>query len=210
MREGRLDDVRDVLDIEVEALGRGEAISFGEPRTAPLYGVCTHGKVDACCAEFGRPVLRALQATSAEVVEVTHVGGDRFAANMVVWPHGLYYGRLTPASAQAAVAAHGAGRVHPPNLRGRSDVVPAAQVAEYAVRLVTGLDGIDAVRALAAAADDAGTWTVEIATSARRFRVTTALAPHGAPVVPGCGQTTATQQSAWSVRDVTDLGPVLA
>ena len=37
-----------------------------------------------------------------ETWEVSHIGGDRFAGNLLVLPHGLYYGRLDPAAAARA------------------------------------------------------------------------------------------------------------
>ena len=46
------------------ASARGEPpVDSGRPgrsSTGPLYGVCTHGRHDACCAERGRPVCAAL------------------------------------------------------------------------------------------------------------------------------------------------------
>ena len=47
---------------------------------APLLLVCTHGRRDACCAQFGRPTAMALARRYGTAVwETTHVGGDRFA-----------------------------------------------------------------------------------------------------------------------------------
>ena len=58
---------------------------------APLLLVCTNGRHDACCATFGRPLARDLRhsAGSADVWECSHIGGDRFAANVVILPEGL-------------------------------------------------------------------------------------------------------------------------
>ena len=65
------------------------------PHPDPVFAVCTHGRHDTCCAERGRPVAAALAAAHPELTwEVSHIGGDRFAANALVLPHGLYYGRL--------------------------------------------------------------------------------------------------------------------
>jgi hypothetical protein len=69
------------------------APSFGEPAAEPLYLVCAHGRRDVCCARFGGPLARALSAAHPlQVWETTHVGGHRYAANLVILPHGLYYG----------------------------------------------------------------------------------------------------------------------
>ena len=70
----------------------------GTPVEGPLYVVCTHGKRDRCCALHGLPLYDALRRETdpGRVWQSTHVGGDRFAGNVVVLPHGLYYGRVAP------------------------------------------------------------------------------------------------------------------
>ncbi len=60
----------------------------GERLGHPLLLVCTHGKHDRCCARYGRPLHHALdeQAEDGWVWQSSHVGGDRFAGNVVVLP----------------------------------------------------------------------------------------------------------------------------
>ena len=54
-----LPEVESVLDLDLGALGAGR--STGLPAgDAPVFAVCTHGRHDACCAERGRPTMRAL------------------------------------------------------------------------------------------------------------------------------------------------------
>jgi hypothetical protein len=115
-----------------------------------VLAVCTHGRHDACCAELGRPVALALaDGPHADAVwETSHVGGDRFAGNLVVLPRGLYYGALDAASARAVADATAAGEVVLDHLRGRSDLPMGAQAAEVALRREHGLTGLDDVRAL--------------------------------------------------------------
>ena len=113
----------------------------------PLFGVCTHGRHDACCAERGRPVAAALTASHpAETWEISHMGGDRFAANMVVLPEGLYYGRMDPGSASEVAWLHEAGRLDLGRLRGRSSYPMHVQYAEIALRRHLEEDRLDAVR----------------------------------------------------------------
>lgn len=130
-----LDTIEDVRTIDLEALSRGE--SAGLTRThEPVLCVCTHGRHDACCAELGRPLAAALAAEAPELTwEVSHIGGDRFAPNVLVLPAGLYYGRLDPSDAHAFVAAHRAGRLDVEHLRGRSSLPFPVQVAEVALRV---------------------------------------------------------------------------
>jgi hypothetical protein len=117
--------------------------SVGEPASGPVYLVCTHGGHDACCALRGRPLARALPgAGPAGVWECSHLGGDRFAANVVVLPHGFYYGQV-PGDGAELVAAHEAGRVALPWLRGRSGLPMPVQAAQHAARAELGLLGVD-------------------------------------------------------------------
>lgn len=100
----------------------------------PLVLVCAHGRHDACCAVRGRPVAAALAERHGDLVwECSHVGGDRFAANVVVLPDGTYYGGLDDDSALAVVDEHLAGRVDPSFLRGSSRFPPVAQAAAVGV-----------------------------------------------------------------------------
>ncbi|MZD07474.1 sucrase ferredoxin [Streptomyces sp. SID5785] len=102
----------------------------GETGRPPVVLVCTHGRHDTCCALRGRPVAAALsERLPGQVWECTHVGGDRFAASVVVAPDGVYYGGLDDTTAVTAVEEHLAGRVHAENLRGYTDLFPPQQVA---------------------------------------------------------------------------------
>ncbi len=113
----------------------------------PLFLVCTHGKHDRCCAKYGRPLYDAVreQVDEGWAWQSSHVGGDRFAGNLVTLPDGVYSGRVAPAEAWAVVEAALARRVYLPRYRGRSCYGFAAQAAELAVRESTGLLGLDEV-----------------------------------------------------------------
>ncbi len=129
-----LDDVRDLLDLDVTGVGDGRSPGL-TPYDDPLFLVCTHGKHDACCAERGRPLYAAMRAAAPEHAwEVSHIGGDRFAANVLVLPHGLYYGRLGPGHAAGFVRSHLTGRLDLEHLRGRSSYPFSVQAAEVYLR----------------------------------------------------------------------------
>jgi (2Fe-2S) ferredoxin len=101
--------------------------------THPVILVCTHGIHDVCCALRGRPVARALASRWPELVwECSHIGGDRFAPNVVVLPDGFYYGNLDPDQALATVEAHLAGTVLTDRLRGMARFLPPVQAAVIA------------------------------------------------------------------------------
>lgn len=103
----------------------------GEPGSgAPLFLVCAHSKHDTCCALRGRPVAAAIDALRpGRVWETSHLGGDRFAANVLVLPSGLLYGRVLPFAAAEFVTAAEAGEVVGALLRGRIGLPPVAQAA---------------------------------------------------------------------------------
>jgi hypothetical protein len=145
-----------LLDLDIEALGRGRSPGL-ERSDQPVFGVCTHGRHDACCAELGRPVAAALSDSHPEETwEISHVGGDRFAANVLVLPDGLYYGRVSAADAPRLGARHRDGHLVLDLLRGRSGLPFVVQVAEVAARREAGETRINAVRvvSLAGSADE--------------------------------------------------------
>ena len=143
-----LDDLRELADLDLAAVATGTG-GLGTPVTGALFGVCTHGSKDMCCATMGRPVAKALaEAAPGRVWETTHLGGDRFAGNVLVLPSGFLYGHVSAATAAKLAAASDDGRVLPELLRGRTSVDMRTQVAEIAVRRVTGLHGVDDVEPL--------------------------------------------------------------
>ena len=173
---GTVDDVR---DLDLAALGAGRSPGL-EPCTDPVLAVCTHGRHDACCAERGRPLAAALaRSVHADAVwECSHIGGDRFAGNVLVLPRGLYYGHLEPASALAVADALGDGRLELDHLRGRSDLAMPVQAAEIAVRRQLDLAGLDDVRPTAARSDgDLTTVTLDAAGREVVVRVRRTLEP---------------------------------
>jgi hypothetical protein len=134
------------LEIEGDPDLRELDFSTSGPSVAhPVFLVCTHGKHDRCCARYGRPLYAALreQADDDWVWQSSHVGGDRFAGNVVVLPDGLYYGRVEPADVWTLLDEQAAGRVYLERYRGRSCYGFAEQAAERVVRERAGALGLD-------------------------------------------------------------------
>ncbi len=117
----------------------------GHPLDHPLLVVCTHGKRDRCCAKYGRPLYDELcdEVDEAWVWQSTHVGGDRFAGNVVCLPEGLYYGRVERRDVWSLLDEYLAGRIELEHYRGRCCYGFAAQAAERRIRQETGLLGFD-------------------------------------------------------------------
>jgi hypothetical protein len=145
---------------------------LGMPVTGPLWLVCTHGKRDRCCATYGRPIVDALAALHGDAVwEVSHVGGHRFAGNLVTLPDGAVYGALQVAQALRVLDLHAAGRYDLAHLRGRSGLPRAAQAAEILVRTRLEVDRRDAVEVLAVdPPDDDGAVTVSLRVAGVAYR----------------------------------------
>ena len=168
LESGRVADPRELLDLDLAALRAGGTSGL-DPHHGSLFAVCTNGRHDACCA-----VARALdRAHPEETWEVSHIGGDRFAANLVVLPHGLYYGRLEPASAIAVAGAPLAGALDLDHQRGRASYPTPVQAAEIFLRRYLGATRIADVVADGHRTDQGvttATFTVDGATYVVRVR----------------------------------------
>ncbi len=145
--EFRLFSYRDLLDLDLEAVAAEDRAYRAHDRTDPLFLVCTNGRRDPCCASLGLPLFRVMQQAGGDSVwQVSHVGGHRFAPNLVVLPHGAYYGYVDPESADRIRVAHGGGRMHLPNYRGRSCYEKDVQAAETLLRQVNRLDVLNVLK----------------------------------------------------------------
>jgi hypothetical protein len=129
----------ELAERDLKELAAGIAPSFGAAWDDPVFLVCTHAKRSACCARFGAPLAQALAARHPGLVwQTTHVGGHRFAANLVILPHGLYYGPVGVDAAAAAVDSYQRGTVAVERYRGRAGQSRVVQEAEYARLLGSG------------------------------------------------------------------------
>src|SRR5690606_10207598 len=166
------DDALTGFDLEV--LTFPAPPGWGVPGPVPLHLVCTNGRHDPCCADHGRPVVRALVAGGApDVWEVSHIGGDRFAANLVSLPRGIYYGRVPPDDAVRIAGDDRAGVVDLAHYRGRSCYPPLVQAAEWFARDHLGERRADGLRVLAVSVTGRGEQEVQ-------------LEQHGGPVLTVC------------------------
>jgi SAM-dependent methyltransferase len=208
-----LDDVREAVDLDLPALVsqlRADEVPAGWDHVRRLLLTCTHGRHDACCAERGRPVALALHTAAGEDAwEVSHIGGDRFAGNVLALPDGLYYGRVPPERAAELAQAHSEGRCVPDLLRGRTSLPFPVQAAEVALRRHLGADALGDV--VPAARQRSGTRTTTRTTTwwtvAGRgtWRVVVDTA-HPGPVRPLTCSTPAAAPPVHTVVELTDVG----
>jgi hypothetical protein len=139
---GEVNGAADYLDVAVDG-------SDGEPVTGPVVAVCAHGKHDQCCAVRGRGATAAIAARYPELTwECSHLGGDRFAATMLILPEGLCYGRVDATDSAELVRLYFEGRLDDRFLRGRTSLPHAVQAAQHFVRERSGEDRIAALSPL--------------------------------------------------------------
>ena len=154
-------------------IGSADLEEVAEPR----YFVCTNGQRDLCCARYGLPVYQELRAlVGARAWQTTHLGGHRFAPNVLVLPQGAVYGRVFADAAADFVATIETGELSVDHLRGRSAYPPAAQVGET---LVNGACTLKTV--------DGSAVTFATPTGPRTVNVEPADAPY--EVIASCGRT---------------------
>ena len=158
LAEGWLADLR---DLDLRSLVAGAVPESCILKDEPVFLVCTHAKRNACCARIGLPLARALAAELPGLVwETSHVGGDRYAANLVCLPHGLYYGSMSQAAAIAAASAYRRGEIVLDRFRGRAGIPEPLQAAEHFVRSLTGELSVGGVAVESSRPDGDATETV--------------------------------------------------
>ena len=84
-----------------------------EPLPGRWVFVCVHGERDPRCGECGPPVLEALTGAvetaglgDVRVRATSHVGGHKYAGNVIVYPEGVWYGYVRPSDAPRLVREH--------------------------------------------------------------------------------------------------------
>lgn len=156
-------------------------LSLDSPRFEEVqeahYFVCTNGQRDLCCARYGLPAYAELRTlVGNRTWQTTHLGGHRFAPNVLVLPQGAIYGRVFPEEIAAFVETIETGALSRCHLRGRSAYSPEAQAAEAL------LDGAGRLRSV-----DGGTVTFETANGTATVNVQPATKP--LEVIASCGKT---------------------
>lgn len=168
-------DYRDLLEVDFSEVVAGSPMYEDYRREAHLYLVCTNGRRDRCCARYGPAVYSEMMnivgnQPEIEVWQSSHVGGHRFAANVIYLPDGIWYGRMRPDDVPGMLAAHRDGHLYLPRLRGRGLYSPVVQAAEAALLVAGGQrKGMEA-HLIAADETAPGQWKIVFdAADGRRF-----------------------------------------
>jgi hypothetical protein len=145
---GEVDGPDKYLDLALDG-------SDGRQMSEPVVAVCAHGRHDQCCAVRGRGAVAAIAAAYPELTwECSHLGGDRFAATMLILPEGLCYGRVDATDAAELVRLYHDGRLNPAFLRGRTSLPHVVQAAQHFARQAYEDDRIEAFAPLSVDAAD--------------------------------------------------------
>lgn len=149
------------LYLDVAACAAGKPTVGGTIFTEPLYLVCTHGKRDKCCAKFGYPLYKSLrEGRDGLVWQSSHVGGDRFAANLICFPHALFYAHMTDEAARSVVSHYERQQIVLEHFRGRACYSYPIQAADFFIRKETGRAGLGDLRYLSNERLDDNHWRV--------------------------------------------------
>jgi hypothetical protein len=130
------------LGIDVVVTSADDAILDGglRPRAGSPHGflgVCIDAAKDRCCGKRGGDLLRRLHHLGINAYGLSHLGGDRFAANLLCLPSGYMFGRADDLSdSQISDLVDGIMPVE--LLRGRAGLSDVESVAEAAHRQAFG------------------------------------------------------------------------
>ncbi|MGE2729630.1 sucrase ferredoxin [Mycolicibacterium vaccae] len=194
LHHGEVSDPRDYLDIALDG-------SDGQQVDGPLVAVCTHGKHDQCCAVRGRSAAAAIAVTYPEMTwECSHLGGDRFAATMLILPAGLCYGRVDSADGADLVTRYLDGRLDDRFLRGRTSLPHVVQAAQHYARTEFGDDRIAAYAPLEVDPGD-GTTRVVLACDGGSIEVTVREGM-SEPLLSQCSATTPGRVRTYELENI--------
>jgi len=161
-----LRDYEQLTELDIASIALGNVPSSGETIESPLFLVCTHGRRDKCCAKFGYPLFKSLYASNEGLVwQSSHLGGDRFAANLVCLPHGLFYAHVTEEDGHKIMEEYTSGRMVLNKYRGRACYSHPIQAAEFFVRRETKIAGVDDLRFVESQRVDKSTWRIRFVQS---------------------------------------------
>lgn len=129
--EFKIASYRDILEIDFN-----NELSDSTLKTDPVLLICTHGSYDNCCGEKGLELFNHITKDEKdfEVWKTTHLGGHRFAANLLILPDGIYYGRINKQNYDKIRKSHRSNHLEINMLRGRCFYTAGVQAAEYYLR----------------------------------------------------------------------------
>ena len=160
--EFELDEYEALAALDFMAVIDADEAFAANRRAEPLFLVCTNGTRDRCCAKFGVPLYKALLDRRPESTwQSTHIGGHRYAPNVLFLPHSANYGHLTSEEVGPAVDAYLAGKLYDlERYRGRTYYAPPVQAADTFLRQALDLLDLAGLRLRTAELEGEDIWRV--------------------------------------------------
>lgn len=116
-----------ILDLDIDQ-------DIGDLVESNTYFVCTHGTRDLCCAKHGYRTWTVLnELSNGRAWQCSHLGGHRFAPNILVLPQARLYGRVHAECATNFFRIVEERKIATAHLRGRSEFLPEEQVRELGI-----------------------------------------------------------------------------
>jgi len=134
---------QEILDLDIRSIILGSSYLMNEP----IFLVCTHGAHDRCCGKFGISIYKesVKRENGFLTWQCTHLGGHRFAPNLLCLPHGIYYGRVGESGLENLISEYKNQNISLEYYRGRSCYSADVQAAEYFLRVKTGITKISSI-----------------------------------------------------------------
>jgi hypothetical protein len=184
----------DLLEMNLQGLVDASDPQEAHQTSEKLFLVCTHGRRDRCCARYGLVVFEALLSQAArrgqasQVWQCSHVGGHRFAANVLCFPHAIFYGRITGEEVEAVLVSYLQEDYLVGLSRGRACYPGPLQAAEIFLRQEIRLAGLMALAPFYAEATGRDSWeiTTRAVQSGEIYRVVVQVQPSGRGIYPSC------------------------
>ncbi|HMJ46664.1 MAG TPA: sucrase ferredoxin [Ferruginibacter sp.] len=161
-----IDNYWDILNINISELFSNSTVI-----NKSLYLVCTNGKKDKCCSKFGLPIYNQMSLILDNVWQCTHIGGDRFAPNVIHFPYSHFYGHLKLDTLHEFIQKTSENQIYIRSYRGRGCYNANAQIAEYYLRKFTNNFNFDSFILKAIDNVVSGMFSVKFTTEINIFNV---------------------------------------
>jgi len=193
----------DILALDLAKIVARDTVYDKHLSRESLVLVCVNGKRDQCCAKYGLPVYHALaRQKGANVWQCTHLGGHRFAANVVALPTGATYGRVTPAEAASLAETDQISLAH---YRGLCSYDKPAQAADTFLRAHLGQTAVDALTLNSLEKISDTEWVARFDSGGRKYQTRVARQPAGIAAYESCGDEARKEQMIYVLLDITEI-----
>jgi hypothetical protein len=161
-----LDRYEDLLDLDIQGAATRKDIYDADLSDKILTLICTNGRRDWCCARYGPEIYQSIlqsageSAASMDIWQSSHLGGHRFAPNIVCFPEGLFYGRIENNELQIFLSYISQRRIYLAKARGRACYPAPVQAAEVYLRQRSGLSEQDDYQLIHNVERRSGEWEV--------------------------------------------------